>query len=301
MASLLTELLEKTSRTFAATIPLLEEPLRAQVEVAYLLFRIADTLEDADLLPRDPRVEGLERFEALLAEEHPSSSALQKFVAWCAAHPPTANAEYARLLEHTPYVFVGLEECDQRAAAAIRRHLRETTRRMASFVRRADAAGSLALTDLADLRSYCYAVAGIVGEMLCELVMLDQPALAAAKSELERDAVAFGEALQLVNILKDAGADAKEGRTYVPRTVDRREVFALATDDLARARRYTSVLHAHRARRGTLAFHALPIRLAAKTLDVVAAEGPGAKIPRTMVATEVAAMNASLDAGGSGL
>ena len=301
MANLLSELLERTSRTFAATIPLLEEPLRAQVEVAYLLFRIADTLEDADLLPRDPRVEALGKFAALLAAEHPSSSALQKFVAWCASHPPTANADYACLLEHTPYVFVGLEECDDRAAAAIRRHLRSTTQRMASFVLRADEKGSLALTDLADLRAYCYAVAGIVGEMLCELVLLDQPVLAPVKSDLERDAVAFGEALQLVNILKDAGADAKEGRTYVPKSVDRAAVFALAAEDLVRAHRYTEVLHGNGARRGTLAFHALPIRLADQTLVVVKKDGPGAKIPRTMVAAEIAAMNASLDAGGSGL
>ena len=55
------------------------------------------------------------------------------------------------------------------------------------------------------------------------------------------------------------------------------------------------------ARRGTLAFHALPIRLAEQTLAVVAELGPGAKIPRTMVAAEIAAMNASLDAGGTGL
>ncbi len=269
--------------------------------MAYLLFRIADTLEDADLLPRDPRVEGLGKFEALLASEHPASAQLQKFVTWCAAHPTTANADCARLLEHTPYVFVGLEGCDDRAAAVIRRHLRGTTQRMAAFVRRADSAGSLALTGLADLRDYCYAVAGIVGEMLCELVILDQPRLVDAKADLERDAVAFGEALQLVNILRDAGADAKAGRTWVPKTVDRDAVFKIATDDLSRARRYIRTLHAHGAHRGTLAFHALPVRLAERTLAIVHRDGPGAKLPRSEVLEQITATNASLDRSSTGL
>src|SRR4051812_37988052 len=41
-------LLLRTSRTFALAIPELPEPLRREVGVAYLLFRIADTFEDAN-------------------------------------------------------------------------------------------------------------------------------------------------------------------------------------------------------------------------------------------------------------
>ena len=43
---LLDQLLERTSRTFALSIPLLPEPARREVTLAYLLLRIADTLED---------------------------------------------------------------------------------------------------------------------------------------------------------------------------------------------------------------------------------------------------------------
>ena len=46
---LLQDLLVKTSRTFALAIPLLPEPTRREVTVAYLLFRIADTFEDASV------------------------------------------------------------------------------------------------------------------------------------------------------------------------------------------------------------------------------------------------------------
>jgi len=41
------DLLQKTSRTFAVTIPMLPSPTRQQVGLAYLLFRIIDTFEDA--------------------------------------------------------------------------------------------------------------------------------------------------------------------------------------------------------------------------------------------------------------
>jgi phytoene/squalene synthetase len=47
----LDDLLLKTSRTFALSIPMLPEPTRRHVGIAYLLFRVADTFEDAALWP----------------------------------------------------------------------------------------------------------------------------------------------------------------------------------------------------------------------------------------------------------
>ncbi len=61
----LKELLEKTSRTFALSIPVLPEPTRRQVMIAYLLFRIADTFEDAAHWPPERRRGALGQFEAL--------------------------------------------------------------------------------------------------------------------------------------------------------------------------------------------------------------------------------------------
>jgi len=52
----LDDLLEKTSRTFALSIPMLPEPTRRHVSIAYLLFRVADTFEDASLWPRARRL-----------------------------------------------------------------------------------------------------------------------------------------------------------------------------------------------------------------------------------------------------
>src|SRR6185295_10100731 len=60
-------LLLLTSRTFALAIPELPEPLRREGGVAYLLFRIADTFEDATHWPRADRLAALAAFDRLLS------------------------------------------------------------------------------------------------------------------------------------------------------------------------------------------------------------------------------------------
>ena len=59
-------LLEKTSRTFALSIPMLPEPTRRHVALAYLLFRVADTFEDAAQWPRDRRLAALDDLTLML-------------------------------------------------------------------------------------------------------------------------------------------------------------------------------------------------------------------------------------------
>ncbi len=147
---------------------------------------------------------------------------------------------------------------------------------MADFVGRQDAAGAIVLEDLDDLRRYAYAVAGIVGELLTTLFVANDPALAAAevRARLDAEAVLFGEGLQLVNILKDAPADAREGRAYLPRSVERATVVDLARSDLVHAERYVEALAAAGASPRTVAFCELPLRLAVATLDRLDAGAP---------------------------
>jgi len=95
-------LLEQTSRTFALAIPLLPEPTRLQVGIAYLLFRIADTFEDAELWPRATKLEALASFDRLLRQPAPDE-ARRDAERWL-AEPPCANAGYLELLRETPAV-----------------------------------------------------------------------------------------------------------------------------------------------------------------------------------------------------
>jgi farnesyl-diphosphate farnesyltransferase len=72
--SVIDHLLQKTSRTFALAIPLLPEPTRNQVGIAYLLFRIADTFEDAVLWSRERRLAALDQFVELLDRDPSATS-----------------------------------------------------------------------------------------------------------------------------------------------------------------------------------------------------------------------------------
>jgi farnesyl-diphosphate farnesyltransferase len=285
-AARLEELLVKTSRTFALSIPELPEPTRREVTVAYLLFRVADTLEDATRWTPERQFGELGRLAGLL--ERPTQDEARELARdWC-EDPPLDRAAYLELLSELPAVLAALESLAPPARDLVRAHTARTIDRMASFVRRKR---PLQLRDIPDLRDYCYAVAGIVGEMLTELFLLGSPALEPIGPSLRAGAAGFGEALQLVNILKDSSFDVDEGRSYLPNGVGREEVLALARGDLEDAGRYVRHLQDAGAPRGVVAFTALPVLLAWKTLECVERQGPGAKLSRG----EVTAIARSLD------
>jgi farnesyl-diphosphate farnesyltransferase len=275
------DLLLKTSRTFALTIPLLPEPTRAEVSIAYLLFRIIDTFEDATRWPPARRAEALARFVALV-DGPPAAAA--SLVEECVREPPVDHAGYRDLLREIPAVLRAFGDLQPAAREPIRGHLGRSAEGMSRFVVRSGGPHGLELDSIEDLRDYCYAVAGIVGEMLTELFLLGRPALAGVAEELRKHAAAFGEGLQLVNILKDAGSDAAEGRVYLPRSASRREVLALASRDLAAAATYTEALRAGGGELGLVAFNAFVTKLAVANLRLLREHGPGAKLSRLQVA-----------------
>ena len=289
----LDDLLIKTSRTFALTIPLLPEPTRREVTVAYLLFRIADTFEDASHWPRQDRIDALCRFAGfldggeLVAGLTDTSSRGTADVSW--------HQGYVELAMALPDVLQAFVDLQPPARQRISHHTARTARGMAEFVARTGDDGRLALRDLEDLKAYCYVVAGIVGEMLTELFLLGREDLEPIASYLEQRAARFGEALQLVNILKDRADDALEGRSYLPEGVDPTEVFDLARHDLAASAEYVHALQRACAPRGLVEFTALPVLLARATLDRVEGSGPGAKLSRPEVAAIVEGMRRELD------
>ena len=229
----LDELLEASSRTFALTIPFLPEPERAQVTVAYLLFRIADTLEDAAEWSGERRAAGLRRFEALLRDSGATAGdALEGarcFAAQILLEPPTAHAGYLSLLRASPSVFAALSALPAAARAAIVAHTARTASGMADLCARLPEDGSLKLRSLAELRGYCYLVAGIVGELLTELFLLARPRLAGASAALRADALLYTIVVRAVKTeggRNTAGehaletiADSTGGATYFPDTI----------------------------------------------------------------------------------
>jgi farnesyl-diphosphate farnesyltransferase len=292
----LSGLLQKTSRTFALTIPMLPEPLQTQVAVAYLLFRIIDTFEDATRWEPARRVKALTFFARLMDGELPLEA--RQTVAEWSREPPVEHEGYLELLRATPEVLAWHRRLSPPVSAELSRHVARSARAMAEVVERTDAGGLLALRTLQELRDYCFAVAGIVGEMLTELFIMQSPSLGVVAGDLRERSVEFGEALQLVNILKDASADAVEGRAYLPEGVSPPEVFQLARSDLRRAMEYTELLRAAGGAPGLVTFNALNVRLAIGTLHLLREKGAGAKLSRLRVMSIAAEVMLAVETAG---
>ncbi len=294
--ALLHDLLERTSRTFALAIPLLPRPVDRQVTTAYLLFRIADTFEDATVLwTREHRLQALGEFAELL--ESPSIDGARRLADTWLETAPTEHEGYVDLLRHTPEVIADLLGMPEGVREVMARHTRRTAQGMSGFVRRSPPVGEIELSDLEDLKAYCYVVAGIVGEMLTDLFLLAFESIRSVGLELRERAAAFGEGLQLVNVLKDSADDRREGRIFVPLSTDRADVFGLARGDLARAAEYCRILQRVGAPRGVTAFTASPVALARAALDRIERDGPGAKLTRPEVLSLHAKVQAALAVG----
>ena len=291
----LNDLLEKTSRTFALSIPVLPEPTRREVMIAYLLFRIADTFEDASHWTPDERIAALSAFNRLLRSPASRSEAQRLSHDWV-AREVAHHTGYQELMAEVPFVLDAFFALSPEAIEPIRVHVTRSADGMASIVARTRD-GHLALRSIPELRDYCYIVAGIVGEMLSELFLLGRPGLEGIGSFLRERAATFGEALQLVNILKDSAVDLEEGRRYLPAEVPREEVFALARRDLGVAGEYIRALQSAGAPRGLIEFTALPVQLAWAALERVEKQGPGSKVSRPEVFLITQRLKRALDRG----
>ena len=231
----LDDLLLETSRTFALTIPLLPEPTRRATCLSYLLFRISDTFEDASTWTREERIAALGTWCDVLRERGSWKTRARALSKDWLARSPSQHEGYLRLVGAIPEVLAAVDELVPERRAIVLEHAIRSAEGMADVLRGADADGWVRLADLPDLRRYCYIVAGIVGELLTSLFLHDAPALAGESAALRRHERAFGEALQLVNILKDENDDESEGRRFLPRGLPRSEVLDLARADLAEA------------------------------------------------------------------
>ncbi len=210
-------MLVKASRTFALNIPKLPSPLEEAVTLGYLLFRNADTIEDAYLWPKEERVVELERFVELV--NRPDDLALARdFAARYQDETRIQDPNHVELLRETPFIMEQLIRLPTEYLQVIVEHVTRTARGMQAWVQSLDQNNGLALYRLKQLDDYCYTVAGIVGEMLTTLFALYSPLIEEARLLYLRTLeVGYAAGLQLTNIIKDSFRDNQEGRNYIPR------------------------------------------------------------------------------------
>jgi farnesyl-diphosphate farnesyltransferase len=213
--------LQQVSRTFALTIPQLPVALRDVIGNAYLLCRIADTIEDDVTLDSESKTQFSEQFIQVVsgqADAHDFAAQLAPKL----GHT-TLPAE-RDLIAHSADVIQLTHSYNANQQKALLDCVRTMSRGMAEFQRQVSLDG---LPDLESLNHYCYYVAGVVGEMLTALFCEYSPEMAAKQSAMQRLDVSFGQGLQMTNILKDIWADRERGACWLPQSVFKAHGFDL--------------------------------------------------------------------------
>ena len=208
-------ILQGVSRTFALTIPQLPSGLREQVGNAYLLCRLADTIEDDPDMPFADKRDFSNRLVAVIEDPEQSPALARDLNAVLARSTPVAEQD---LVAHTERVIRVTRSFSEAQRAAISRCVRIMTQGMAHYQEQPPRQG---LDDLPALNNYCYYVAGVVGEMLtqlfCDYLRNHSEAALKPEPEMMRLAVSFGQGLQMTNILKDIWDDKERDICWLPR------------------------------------------------------------------------------------
>ena len=211
------------SRTFALTIPVLPPRLAEVMTNAYLLCRLADTIEDDAGLDNDQKSAFHARFVAVVRGAEAAEPFAAALVPLLSARVLPAERDLvsnAAAVIRVTHTFSAAEQ------AALSRCVGIMCSGMPEFQRNKSLRG---LANLGELASYCYYVAGVVGEMCTELFCLHCAELVKQREAMLRLAVSFGQGLQMTNILKDIWDDRQVNACWLPRSV-----FAGGAFDLER-------------------------------------------------------------------
>ena len=214
-------MLKNVSRSFYLTLAIVPHTVRAQIGLAYLFARAADTIADTDLIERSRRLILLKDFKAQFTADALDWTTIRSIQS--ALVPHQASAGERTLMQR-------LEECFQLFGTV---SLEDRTRirtlmstlvngmEMDLTVFPGDSVKELtALRTMEELDRYTYYVAGCVGEFWTDMVAGHVPSLLAWNvADMAEVGVRFGKGLQLTNILKDVARDLQRGRCYIPDTL----------------------------------------------------------------------------------
>ena len=208
-----TEMLGQVSRTFAPTIRMLPKKLYIPVTVAYLLCRIADTVEDEPRFQADEKKDILLTFADMFKQDAESNK--ERFLAAVSVIPEySTDVSLMKNLERVHRVYKTLHPEVQKMIATwvvemslgMKKYAQSSAKRHTQF-----------LNSMKELDEYTYYVAGTVGHMLTSLFSYFSKRITPAVTRrLEIFSESFGKGLQLVNIIRDVAVDLKRGQSYIP-------------------------------------------------------------------------------------
>ena len=198
--------LQSVSRSFALTIPLVEDSILAPIMVGYLEARILDTFEDEVGKRRISLEERVTYMNAVMdiLETSDTRAAREKVDELSkVAVEVVGNAKYRDLVQNFDQVLTVHRSLDERTRDSMVRWLHEMNAGMKKFLKNP-------VHSFDDLNNYCYYVAGVPSGFLTELIVTKAKHLTESSRKTllanERD---FGLFLQKVNIIRDFREDIK--------------------------------------------------------------------------------------------
>src|SRR6266542_1811029 len=295
-----TAILRSVSRSFYLSIRFLPVQLREPIALAYLLARATDSVADTPGISVPVRIETLK----ILSDGIQGKASRDVVVDLIAAFVPLQEkTSEQQLLESLPDCLGWLNQIEQADRNDIRGVLEKITHGQMLDLQRFDNPQEIrALGTAADLDEYTYLVAGCVGEFWTRLCFRHVRQFS-SRTEDEMLALGkrYGMALQLINVLRDAGSDLRAGRCYFPEyelsaahltasqifsEPERFQSIYRTWLDKAKAGlecgiRYSRAIENRRVRAATV----LPALIGARTLSLLDAAGPTAlqravKVPR---------------------
>lgn len=299
--------LRSVSRSFYLSLRVLPAGLRDPLSLAYLLARATDTIADTPEPPIALRLEALASLAAAIQGRGGSEIALQLRESFA----PLQSDEAERvLIEQLPGLLEWLDQLSAGDRDEVRSVLEKINRGQRLDLERFDSSTSTstsikALQTAEELDEYTYLVAGCVGEFWTRLCFAHVKNFAERpEHEMRELGRCYGQGLQLINILRDAGDDLRNGRCYLP--ADELEAVGVSADEIlgnagrvepiiARWRgkavdglksgiEYSCAIRNRRVRFATV----LPALIGARTLTLLRESGPQAltkrvKVPRSEV------------------
>lgn len=209
----ISQLLRGVSRSFGLSIQLLPAAVREPVGLAYLLARATDTIADTTAQPAARRLALLDSLQHALQapQDHPQlAHALGDF----ARH--VADPHEQALLAQGQACLDALGQQPAADQAVIRQVLSAITEGQRWDLCALDDPQQGVQTHK-ELDRYTWLVAGSVGEFwtrICDLHLKRWHS--ATTADLLQWGAAYGQGLQRLNILRDAGRDLRAGRCYFP-------------------------------------------------------------------------------------
>jgi len=234
-----TTILRSVSRSFYLSIRFLPAQLREPVALAYLLARATDSVADTTGISNVVRIETLK----MLSDGIGGKASRDVVVNLTASFVPLqANGSERQLLESLPTCLNWLDQLEQADRSDIRAVLDKITRGQVLDLQRFDNPQEIrALSTAADLDEYTYLVAGCVGEFWTRLCFRHVRNFAGwSEDEMLALGKRYGMALQLVNVLRDAGSDLRAGRCYFPE-YELREAHLTASQILSEPKRFQPI------------------------------------------------------------